>query len=408
MRLVHLSDLHLGFRQYYRLTPGGINQREADVAATFTQAVDRVIALRPDLVVIAGDVFHSVRPTNPSILHAFQQFARLARELPDAVMVLVAGNHDTPRSAETGCILRLFQPLGFHVVDSEPRRLDFPEHDLSVLAVPYLPPSRRPLFEPDPAARHNVLLLHGGVEGTLPAYLDSLDRAALEITHEELRASSWSYVALGHWHVYRKIAPNAFYAGSIDYTSVNPWGELVEARQGDLLQKGSSGKGFIEYDLVTERHQFHHLPPSRPLVDLAPVQASGMSAAEIDAAIATSIERCPGGIDEKIVRLVVRDIPRHVVRELDHRALREHKRRALQFTLDFRRPEISRTSGHGAPGRRPSLAEVVREKLETRQLTSDLSRTRLVDLGLSYLREAEQLDVAIAGAGAAGDGVTIE
>ena len=34
MRLVHLSDLHLGYRQYQRLTPGGINQREADVAAT--------------------------------------------------------------------------------------------------------------------------------------------------------------------------------------------------------------------------------------------------------------------------------------------------------------------------------------------------------------------------------------
>ena len=403
MRLVHLSDLHLGFRQYYRLTPGGINQREADVAATFKQAVDRVIALRPDLVLIAGDVFHSVRPTNPSILHAFQQFARLARELPDAVKVLVAGNHDTPRSAETGCILRLFQPLGFHVVDSEPRRLDFPEHDLSVLAVPYLPPSRRPAFEPDPAARHNVLLLHGGVEGTLPAYLDSLDRAALEITHEELRASSWSYVALGHWHVYREIAPNAFYAGSIDYTSANPWGELVEERQTRI-----PGKGFIEHDLVSGRHEFHPLSPSRPLIDLAPVQARGMSAAEIDAAIATSIERCPGGIDDKIVRLVVRDIPRHVVRELDHRALREHKRRALQFTLDFRRPEIARSIGQGAPGRRPSLAEVVREKLEARQLTSDLSRPRLVELGLHYLREAEQLDVAIAGAGAAGDGVTIE
>ncbi|HEU4990688.1 MAG TPA: metallophosphoesterase, partial [Gemmatimonadaceae bacterium] len=65
MRVVHLSDLHLGFRQYQRLTPLGANQREADVALTFKRTVDRVIALHPDLVVIAGDVFHSVRPTNP-------------------------------------------------------------------------------------------------------------------------------------------------------------------------------------------------------------------------------------------------------------------------------------------------------------------------------------------------------
>ena len=64
MRLVHLSDLHLGFRQYHRQTPAGMNQREADVAATFSRAVDQIIALAPALVVIGGDVFHTVRPTN--------------------------------------------------------------------------------------------------------------------------------------------------------------------------------------------------------------------------------------------------------------------------------------------------------------------------------------------------------
>src|ERR1700748_3058109 len=102
MRLTHLSDLHLGYRQYQRLTPGGINQREADVAATFRTAIDRVIALRPDAIVVAGEIFHSVRPTNQAILHAFLQFSRLRRELPQAAIVLVAGNHDIPRTAETG------------------------------------------------------------------------------------------------------------------------------------------------------------------------------------------------------------------------------------------------------------------------------------------------------------------
>ena len=52
MRLVHFSDLHLGFRQYQRLTPGGVNQREADVAATFRTVIDRVIALRPDVILM--------------------------------------------------------------------------------------------------------------------------------------------------------------------------------------------------------------------------------------------------------------------------------------------------------------------------------------------------------------------
>ena len=39
MRLVHLSDLHLGYRQFQRQTAAGINQREADVAAVFRATV---------------------------------------------------------------------------------------------------------------------------------------------------------------------------------------------------------------------------------------------------------------------------------------------------------------------------------------------------------------------------------
>ena len=46
MILAHLADIHLGFRQYHRLNPHGINQREADVANVFRTAVDGVIAAR--------------------------------------------------------------------------------------------------------------------------------------------------------------------------------------------------------------------------------------------------------------------------------------------------------------------------------------------------------------------------
>ena len=48
-----------------------------------------------------------------------------------------------------------------------------------------------------------------------------------------------------------------------------------------------------------------------------------------------------------------------------------------------------RLSGHAGPGRRPSLADVVREKLMSRVLESDIDRGELVALGLRYLSEAE-------------------
>lgn len=386
MRLVHLSDLHLGFRQYQRQTPSGINQREADVALAFTRAIDKIIEIAPELVVVAGDVFHSVRPTNPAILHAFLQLSRLTRELPDAIVVIIAGNHDAPRAAETGCILSLFSPLGINVVDKEARRLSFPEHGLSVLAVPDVI-GPRPVLDPDPDAKHNVLVIHGEVTGILPPQAAAQERTTVEITPEELRSDRWSYVALGHYHVYRELAPNAYYCGSLEYTSANFWGELVEERAVKL-----PGKGMIEYDLSTAKRRFHFMPPTRPLVDLPGITARGMSAAELDAAIRAGVERCSGGIDDKVVRQVVRDVPRHIARELDHKALRELKRRALHYHLDTRRPEVIRLQGSGAPGRRPSIADTVRDHLQGRVLPGDIDRERLVELGLGYLREAETLE----------------
>mgnify|MGYP006358280763 FL=1 len=159
MKIAHLADLHLGFRQYHRQTPAGINQREADTALAFRQAVDGVLAARPDVVVVAGDLFHSVRPTNAAIVFAFQQFQRIRAALPDAPIVLIAGNHDTPRSTETGSILRLFDELGVDVATHEARRFLYPRLELSVLAVPHeaLVQAERPVLRPDGSARYEVL-----------------------------------------------------------------------------------------------------------------------------------------------------------------------------------------------------------------------------------------------------------
>jgi DNA repair exonuclease SbcCD nuclease subunit len=388
MRLVHLSDLHLGYRQYQRLTPGGVNQREADVAATFRTAIDRVIALRPDVIVFAGDIFHSVRPPNQAILHAFIQFGRLVQALPDATIILLAGNHDSPRSAETGGILQLFAQLGLNVVDREPQHLSFPDRGLSVLAVPDVPGLVRPSFTPDPGARYNVLVVHGEVEGMLPDNAMPGDRASVQFTHAELAASHWDYVALGHYHVFREVLPNTFYSGSIDYTSLNPWGEAYEQRVAEI-----DGKGFIERDLDTGELKFHLLPASRPFIDLPPVNARNLTAAETDDRIRSTVESCIGGIDDKIVRLIVRDVPRHIARELDHKAIRDYKRRALNFHLDIRRPDVLRLHAGGAPGRRPSLNEIVREKLLARPLDSDVDRTALVERAIAYLDEAQLIAV---------------
>ncbi len=393
MKLAHLADPHLGVRQYHRQTAAGINQREADVANAFRAAVDGVIEVRPDAVLVAGDLFHSVRPTNAAIVFAFRQFQRLREALPAAPIILIAGNHDTPRSTETGSILRLFAEVGVDVAVDEARRFVYPALELSVLAVPHaaLLAEERPSLRPEGGARRQVLLIHGEVEGVIPG-----DRAALEyggapLLRAELGFEFWNYVALGHYHVRHRVAPHAWYAGALDYVSSNLWGELA-----DEARLGVSAKGWLLVDVDSGTVESRPVPAARRVLDLEPIRAEGMEAAAIDSAIAARLGAVPGGIADQILRLRVYDVPRHVARSLDHTAVRAWKAAALHLNLDLRRPEVHRTVGVGAPGQRQTLPELVRTYLERRPLPAEIDRVLFVHTG-GELMDAVERDATAAG-----------
>jgi DNA repair protein SbcD/Mre11 len=390
VRLAHLADPHLGVRQYHRQTPSGINQREADVARAFRLAVDGVVAARPDAVFIAGDLFHSVRPTNAAIVFAFKQLQRLREALPDAPMVLVAGNHDTPRSAETGSILRLFEELGVDVAVDEARRLEYPALDLSVLAVPHhaLVAADRPELRPQGGARRQVMVLHGEIEGVLPTQRHTVEYGGALVGLRELAVDEWSYIALGHYHVQHEIAPNAWYSGSLEYVGTNIWGELT-----DEAEEGVRGKGWLLADLDRRAVTREPVPASRPIIDLEPIRGDGLGVEALDRLIQDRLHAIPGGVADRIVRLRVYDVPRHIARELDHAAVRAWKAEALHFHLDIRRPEVQRTVGVGAPGRRQTLPELVRDYLRGRPLPAELDREEFVRLG-GDLMDAVERDLA--------------
>jgi exonuclease SbcD len=390
VRLAHLADPHLGVRQYHRQTSSGINQREADVARAFRLAVDGVIAARPDAVVVAGDLFHSVRPTNAAIVFAFKQFQRLREALPDAPIVLVAGNHDTPRSAETGSILRLFEELGVDVAVDEARRLEYPALDLSVLAVPHqaLVGQERPELRPQGGARRQLMVLHGEIEGVLPTQRHTVEYGGALVGLRDLAVEEWSYIALGHYHVQHEVAPHTWYSGSLEYVGTNIWGELT-----DEAEQGIRGKGWLLADLDRGTVAREPVPASRPIIDFEPIRGDGLGAEALDKLIQERLHAVPGGVADRIVRLRVYDVPRHVARELDHAAIREWKAEALHFHLDIRRPEVQRTVGVGAPGRRQTLPDLVRDYLRGRPLPAELDREEFVRLG-GDLMDAVERDLA--------------
>jgi DNA repair exonuclease SbcCD nuclease subunit len=348
--------------------------------------VDGVIAARPDAVVIAGDLFHSVRPTNSAIVFAFKQFQRLREARPGAPIVLVAGNHDTPRSAETGSILRLFEELEVDVAVDDARRLEYPALDLSVLAVPQqaLVSAERPSLRPEGAARHRVMVLHGEIEGVLPTQGHTVEYGGALVGLRELGVEEWSYIALGHYHVQHEVAPNTWYSGSLEYVGLNIWGQLT-----DEAERGIRGKGWLLADL--DRDTVTRMPvPSRPIIDLEPVRGEGLGAEALNKLIEERLRAIPGGVLDRIVRLRVYDVPRHVARGLDHAAIRAYKAEALHLNLDIRRPEVHRVVGVGAPGRRQTLPELVRTYLSGRPLPAELDREAFVRLGAELIDAVER------------------
>lgn len=387
MKLAHVADAHLGFRQFQRLDAEGVNQRESDVAAQFRRAVDALIAHAPDAIVIAGDLFHAVRPTNRSIVEAFTQLARLRRELPRTPVVLIAGNHDTPRSSEAGSILRLMASAGADVADEAAQVFRYPGLGLAVHAVPHaalLATGTGRSWRPDPSSRFNVLVTHPEVRGYFPEEGES-DFGGVRVELEEF-TGEWNYVALGHYHVQTEVALRIWYSGSLEYTSPNFWGEWrLERRRGVT-------KGILIADLDSGAVERVALPPLRAIHDLPPLDAAGMGARELDVAIQGRIAGVAGGIAGTITRLVVENVPRTLAQGLDHAAVRALRSQALHFQLDLRSPDpVRRQTGFGAPGGRRTLADMVASYLQRRPLDADLDRARLVALGREVVEEAERM-----------------
>jgi len=382
VKLAHLADLHLGFRQYDRQTPRGGNQREADVADAFRRAVDDLLEQRPNLILVAGDVFHSVRPTNSAILFLFKEVHRLRSGLPDTPIVMIAGNHDTPRSTETGTILRLYEALGVHVVIEAAQYLTFSKLDCAVLAAPHqaLAQPDRPALRPQRGTTFNVLLVHGQLPG-LGEQRGTMEYGGAPVQLEDLAPAQWDYVALGHYHVAREIEKNAWYAGSLEYVAPNPWGQLQ-----DEEEYGARGKGYLLVHLPGSRVEFRPVDQTRKHIDLPSIDGKGLTPNQLDERIAAHVAAAKPAIDGQIVRQLVFDVSRATARDLDHAAIRGYKARALHYQLDLRRPEAHRDETAGGPfAQRQTLPETVQTFLEHRPLDADLDRAEFVRLGVDYV-----------------------
>lgn len=382
-RVAHLADLHLGFRQFTHTAPGGLNQREQDVTDALRRAIGGIVAEQPDLLVIAGDVFHSVRPTNAAILVLFGQLQRLRRDSPRTKIVMLAGNHETPKTLEAASILPLYRALDVQVsLGPAPDR--FVLDDQTAVTCLAWHPARPALVQRGDRARE-ILVLHAGLP--IPS---------------ELLEGGWDYIALGDEHVFQQVAPGAWYAGAIEYTSSDPWKESREQQE-----RGIPGKGWIlaelrDYEIVSDSDpdldvpklsvDFQPVGLNHPFLDLLSLDATLLSPAEILEGLANRLEGL--ALEQLAVRIVVEHVPADVQRALDWAQIRSWRARAFELQLDFKRPAAVLGAGAQAyvDGRRRQLPlrEILAQYLQARELPSDIDRPAFAKLGLHYFDEADQ------------------
>jgi DNA repair protein SbcD/Mre11 len=87
MKILHTADLHLG-RQFNGMS------LENDHQEILSQIVDAITKYRPEVFIIAGDIFDRASPPNSAVKQFNAFLTRVANETAAAV-VMIAGNHDS-------------------------------------------------------------------------------------------------------------------------------------------------------------------------------------------------------------------------------------------------------------------------------------------------------------------------
>jgi DNA repair protein SbcD/Mre11 len=369
VRIVHLSDTHLGLRELHQTDAEGRNVRELDVYAVFARAIDRALELEPVAVVHAGDLFHGHHPTAAALGVALDQIERL--RTAGVGLVAVAGNHETPRGRAIAHPFSLLERFGVDAVHDRPRRLRY--GDLSITAIPHSHDHEVlagwiAAADPDPEARFNVLAAHVGLQGL--ARVGAGEPGAAELPGEILESvAGFDYIALGHLHQFDRPRVNAVYAGSPDRLS---WADRA------------TRKGIVEVDLSAPPLdkafvRFHELE-GRARLRLRPIDGTSGD-------LTQKICRAAKGKDlaGAIVRVPIADVGFERFGAIDRRRLGEAYARTLHFELE---PEFV-DSGSGAP--QPAAPAELREFL-ARRVPPGVEAEVFVTRGESYMtRAAEEI-----------------
>ena len=88
MKVLHTSDWHLG-QQFYE------HDRRDEHAAFFTWLLSTLVEQHIDILLVAGDIYHTATPSASAENQLYQFIKDAKKRCPQLHVVIIAGNHDS-------------------------------------------------------------------------------------------------------------------------------------------------------------------------------------------------------------------------------------------------------------------------------------------------------------------------
>ena len=247
MKIVHCSDLHLGKR--FSGNKDYVKKRYMDFFNAFATFIDKVEEIKPDVCLIAGDIFDK-KEINPDILSKTEYLFKRLKDNIKKDIIAIEGNHDNSRILEESWleylqeqnILKVF----YYNKDFEEKnylKID----DINFYPVGYpgfmIDEVLTKLSEKLNPQEKNIVIVHTGISGSTNTLPGLVSTSILDLFKDKA-----IYIAGGHIHsftTYPKEKPYFFVSGSLEFSNVQ--------------NEKSDKKGFILFDTDTLNYEFIEL-----------------------------------------------------------------------------------------------------------------------------------------------------
>ena len=247
MKIVHCSDLHLGKR--FSGNKDYVKKRYMDFFNAFAVFIDKVEEIKPDVCLIAGDIFDK-KEINPDILSKTEYLFKRLKDNVKKDIIAIEGNHDNSRILEESW-LEYLQEQNILKVFYYNRDFDEKNYlkidDINFYPVGYpgfmIDEALTKLSEKLNPQEKNIVIVHTGISGSINTLPGLVSTSILDLFKDKA-----IYIAGGHIHsftTYPKEKPYFFVSGSLEFSNVQ--------------NEKSDKKGFILFDTDTLNYEFIEL-----------------------------------------------------------------------------------------------------------------------------------------------------